>query len=186
MGLSEDLAKRILQRKCLWLVRMSSAEIAGLHEADLYGRFNSTAQHLDIIETAAIYASLPKRWDLWREERREEGRKEGGRKGGRESDCSLHHFTLHNRRFNNDRNGKKKEWRKTIEDNLKNMLILNDNDELPAGKIRNASYSGLQYGPVKDTQSVRENHSIVSNVGEKEAFEEICRSNSILRDMKDT
>ena len=61
MGLSEDLAKRILQRKCLWLVRMSSAEIAGLHHADLYGRFNSTAQHLDIIETAAIYASLPRR-----------------------------------------------------------------------------------------------------------------------------
>mmetsp|Transcript_7275 Transcript_7275/g.10825 ORF Transcript_7275/g.10825 Transcript_7275/m.10825 type:complete len:453 (+) Transcript_7275:87-1445(+) len=147
MGLAEDLAKRVLQRKCLWLVRMSSAEIAGLHQADLYGRYNSTAQHLDIIETAAIYASLPVR-------------------------------------FNNDKNGKKREWRRTIEDNLKQMLLMNDNDELPAGKIRHSSYQGLQYGPIKDTESVRENH-ITSNVGEKEAFKDICKANSILRDMKD-
>lgn len=59
LGLSYDVSKRILQRQCLFLVRMSSAEIARLHEADLYGRYNCTAQHLDIIETAAIYASLP-------------------------------------------------------------------------------------------------------------------------------
>lgn len=65
------------------------------------------------------------------------------------------------------------------------MLMLNDNDQLPAGKIRNAAYSGLQYGPVKDTESVRENHITTTVVGEKEAFAEICRGNSILRDMKD-
>ena len=52
-------------------------------------------------------------------------------------------------RFNNDKHWKKREWRKTIEDNLKQMLVLNDNDELPAGKIPNASYAGLQYGPIK-------------------------------------
>jgi hypothetical protein len=63
MGLSDDLAKRVLQRKCLWLVRMSRAEIARLHVSDLYNRYNTTAQHLDIIETAAIYASLPKKYD---------------------------------------------------------------------------------------------------------------------------
>jgi hypothetical protein len=125
-------------------------------------------------------------------------------------------------RFNNDKHGKKREWRKTIEDNLKQMLVLNDNDELPAGKIRNAFYAGLQYGPIKvcsgdgvyvnafyagvygmssaryslfifqfspclsrqDTESVRENH-ITTNAGEKEAFKDICRTNSILRDMKE-
>lgn len=59
IGLSVELAKRILQRQCLWLVRMSKAEIASLHESDLLGRFNSSAQHMDIIETAAIYLALP-------------------------------------------------------------------------------------------------------------------------------
>jgi hypothetical protein len=38
---------------------MSKAEIASLHESDLVGRFNSSAQNMDIIETAAIYVALP-------------------------------------------------------------------------------------------------------------------------------
>eukprot|EP01032_Pedospumella_encystans_P002857 gene2857-3360_t len=52
LGLTPELAKRVLQRQCLWLVRMSKAEIASLHESDLLGRYNSSAQHMDIIETA--------------------------------------------------------------------------------------------------------------------------------------
>jgi hypothetical protein len=59
LGLSSELAKRVLQRQCLWLTRMSKAEIASLHESDLVGRFNSSAQNMDIIETAAIYIALP-------------------------------------------------------------------------------------------------------------------------------
>jgi hypothetical protein len=58
-GLSPEVAKRILQKQCLWLVRMSTAEIARLHESDLLGRFNSLGHNLDIIETAAVFASLP-------------------------------------------------------------------------------------------------------------------------------
>ena len=58
-GLSSDISKRLLNKKCLWLIRMSSEEISRLHEADLYGRYNTSGQLLDIIETAAIYCSLP-------------------------------------------------------------------------------------------------------------------------------
>jgi len=63
LGLTPELAKRVLQRQCLWLVRMSKAEIASLHESDLLGRYNSSAQHMDIIETAAIYIALPDRFN---------------------------------------------------------------------------------------------------------------------------
>eukprot|EP01038_Epipyxis_sp_PR26KG_P010062 gene10062-13522_t len=59
IGLTPEVAKRILQKKCLWLVRMSTAEIARLHESDLLNRYNSAGQNLDIIETAAVFASLP-------------------------------------------------------------------------------------------------------------------------------
>ena len=58
-GLSSDISKRLLNKKCLWLIRMSSDEISRLHEADLFGRYNTSGQHLDIIETAAVYFSLP-------------------------------------------------------------------------------------------------------------------------------
>ena len=63
LGLTPELAKRVLQRQCLWLVRMSKTEIASLHESDLLGRYNSSAQHMDIIETAAIYITLPDRFN---------------------------------------------------------------------------------------------------------------------------
>lgn len=59
IGLSPELARRILGKPCLWLTRMSKAELSKLHEYDLIGRYNSTQQHLDIIETAAVYATLP-------------------------------------------------------------------------------------------------------------------------------
>jgi hypothetical protein len=37
-GLSEPLAKRLLNKKCLWLVRMDPEDILKLHEADLLNR----------------------------------------------------------------------------------------------------------------------------------------------------
>jgi len=37
-GLSELLAKRLINKKCLWLVRVPAADIDQLHEADLMGR----------------------------------------------------------------------------------------------------------------------------------------------------
>ena len=39
MGLSVEVAKRLLEKKALWLTRMSDMEIAKLHEADLHNRF---------------------------------------------------------------------------------------------------------------------------------------------------
>ena len=37
-GISEPLAKRLINKKCLWLVRMDPEDIQKLHEADLMGR----------------------------------------------------------------------------------------------------------------------------------------------------
>lgn len=146
LGLSTEISKRILQKQCLWLCRMAPAEIARLHESDLYGRYNSTGQSLDIIETAAIHASLP---------------------------------TI----FNNDSSGKKLAWRDNIEETLKQMLLDNDNDILPMGKIRSPAYGGLQYGPVKDTTSVRKNIAVSSEGSDapRTSFEDVCKSHSILK-----
>merc|ERR1711871_1679664 len=59
MGFTVEVAKRLLEKKALWLTRMSEMEIAKLHEADLHNRFQVHANGLDIIEVAAIYASTP-------------------------------------------------------------------------------------------------------------------------------
>lgn len=63
-GVSTALAKRLLSKKCLWLVRMPKDTIAKLHEADLMGRYNPQGQNLDIVELLAIYAACPKKFDL--------------------------------------------------------------------------------------------------------------------------
>ncbi len=144
-GLPAEIAKRILQKQCLWLCRLSSSEIARLHESDLLGRYNSTGQSLDVIETAAIFASLP---------------------------------TV----FNNDATGKKTAWRENIEETLKQMLIDNDNDVLPVGRVRNPAYGGLQFGPVKDTTSVRKTVVVASGMDQpRTSFTEVCRTNSIVK-----
>jgi len=62
LGLTPELARRVLTKKCLWLTRMSMDEIARLHEADLNGRFSTQGENLDLVELAAIYASLPERF----------------------------------------------------------------------------------------------------------------------------
>ncbi len=62
LGINSDVSKRILQKQCLWLVRMGHEEIARLHEADLNNRYAVTSQMLDIVELSAIYAALPERF----------------------------------------------------------------------------------------------------------------------------
>lgn len=62
LGLTPELSRRILNKKCLWLTRMSQDEIARLHEADLNGRFNPAGENLDVVEMAAIFAALPDRF----------------------------------------------------------------------------------------------------------------------------
>jgi len=54
-----DLAKRIFSKRCLWLVRVSTADISKMHIAELIGRFNPEGQGLDIIEMGAIFAMVP-------------------------------------------------------------------------------------------------------------------------------
>lgn len=61
-GISLDLAKRIMSKKCLWLVRVSTKDISRMHVAELQGRFNSEAQGLDIVELAAIFAMVPEKF----------------------------------------------------------------------------------------------------------------------------
>ena len=61
-GMSKDLAKRVMIKKCLWLVRFTSVDIGKLHIADLNGRYGVDAQGLDIVETAAIYAIAPEKF----------------------------------------------------------------------------------------------------------------------------
>lgn len=149
LGISEDLAKRILQRQCLWLTRMSKNEIARLHEYDLIGRFNCLQQNMDIIETAAIYACLPEV-------------------------------------FRHDTMGKKAEWRSAVEDNLRQMLLDNDEDKLPTHRIRNAAYEGLQFGPIKDTKAVYQ-ADVVSSADSflpRTSFTEVCKQHSLVGKLK--
>jgi hypothetical protein len=57
-GLSRGLAKRIMTKRCLWLIRMSQSDIAKMHVADLSGKYHAEAQNLDAIEMGAIYGWL--------------------------------------------------------------------------------------------------------------------------------
>jgi hypothetical protein len=62
-GVSLALAKRILDKKCLWLIRMSPLAIATLHEADIMGRYNTQGQNLDFVELVAVYAACPVKFE---------------------------------------------------------------------------------------------------------------------------
>jgi hypothetical protein len=59
---STEFAKRLMQKKCLWLIRCEPSDIEKLHEADLMGRFTFEAQGLDIIELAALFAAVPEKF----------------------------------------------------------------------------------------------------------------------------
>jgi hypothetical protein len=57
-----DLAKRLTEKKCLWMLRMNEEDIKRLHEADLMSRYNYEGQGLDIVEIAALYAVIPSKF----------------------------------------------------------------------------------------------------------------------------
>jgi len=61
-GYSKALAKRIFEKKCLWLTRVDPVSVSKMHISDLGGKFNPLAQNLDIVELAAVYASLPEKF----------------------------------------------------------------------------------------------------------------------------
>jgi hypothetical protein len=58
-GIPAILAKRLMNKKCLWLIRMSESYICKLHYAELHGKYSVEGNNLDIVETLAIYASVP-------------------------------------------------------------------------------------------------------------------------------
>jgi hypothetical protein len=58
-GIPIILAKRLMQKKCLWLIRMSESYIGKLQYAELQGKYSVAGNNLDIVETLAIYACVP-------------------------------------------------------------------------------------------------------------------------------
>jgi hypothetical protein len=62
-GYSKALAKRLMTKKCLWLLRMNIDDIMKLHEVDLTGKYGHGGQTLDIVEKTALLAALPSKFD---------------------------------------------------------------------------------------------------------------------------
>jgi hypothetical protein len=58
-GIPAALAKRLMQKKCLWLIRLSEENISKLHFAELQGKYSVESNNLDIVETLALYACVP-------------------------------------------------------------------------------------------------------------------------------
>ena len=73
-GMSTPLARRIVTRKCLWLVRMTEGFIGKIHFADLNGQYSTSARNLDVVELCAVLASLPVKFEA-----DNNGKKEGVR-----------------------------------------------------------------------------------------------------------
>ena len=64
MGMSKNLAERFTKKKCLWLIRMDRDYIRKIHISDLRNKYScDSAQKLDIVELAAIYMSLPDKFN---------------------------------------------------------------------------------------------------------------------------
>ena len=57
-GLPRPLARRVRDRRALWLTRMHADDIASTHHADLHGPFSP--QGLDLIETRAVFEAVPR------------------------------------------------------------------------------------------------------------------------------
>ena len=62
-GYSKALAKRLCDKKCLWLCRINTTDISKMHMYDLQSMFHPLNHSLDVVELAAIYASLPDVFD---------------------------------------------------------------------------------------------------------------------------
>ena len=62
-GYSKALAKRLISKKCIWLVRMRSEDIMKLHEVELTGQYGHGGQVLDVVEKTALFAALPKHFE---------------------------------------------------------------------------------------------------------------------------
>jgi len=63
VGYSKALAKRLMTKRCLWLLRMQTEDIMKLHEVDLTGKYGHGGQTLDVVEKTALLAALPSRFE---------------------------------------------------------------------------------------------------------------------------
>lgn len=57
-GMPRALARRVRDKRALWLVRMHHEDIALIHHADLHNTFGPLG--LDLIELRAVFAASPK------------------------------------------------------------------------------------------------------------------------------
>ena len=62
-GYSKALAKRLISKKCLRLVRMRPEDIMKLHEVELTGQYSHGGQVLDVVEKTALLAACPKKFE---------------------------------------------------------------------------------------------------------------------------
>ncbi|CAM9501759.1 unnamed protein product [Chrysoparadoxa australica] len=60
-GLTPDLAKRIWEKKALWLVRAASSQINKMHIVEIKSKYQTTG--LDLTEMRAVYAAIPDVFD---------------------------------------------------------------------------------------------------------------------------
>lgn len=58
-GVSTSIANRITKKKILWLVRMTIEDIDTIPSRQLWNEYLHTDDDLDVVELAAVYASLP-------------------------------------------------------------------------------------------------------------------------------
>ena len=73
MGVPQDIVVRVFSKKVLWIVRKDPRDVAKLHSADLYAtRYNYMG--LDLTEMRAVYAVLPKEFELDGDGRKSEWR----------------------------------------------------------------------------------------------------------------
>lgn len=136
MNFNEQVAKRVLQKHFLWLVRVPTQDIAQLHAADFTHKYNHS--YTDMVELAAVYSILPERFVndptgkklAWKDEIR------------KYQPCCLllPHLGVVGCMFTS-----RISWSVcvgVIEATLKQMIIDRELNVLPKGKCRHPSYEG--------------------------------------------
>ena len=58
-GLSLAFVKRVMSKKCLWLIRLDANAISKLHIAELQSKYAVLGHSLDLVELVAVYSALP-------------------------------------------------------------------------------------------------------------------------------
>jgi hypothetical protein len=57
--LSPELASRFMTKQCLWILCLNDSEIQTIDDSLLIGVYNTKGQNLDLVETAAVYGTIP-------------------------------------------------------------------------------------------------------------------------------